>query len=175
MVAALAAGASTAMLASGAGTPHTITLEATPANLLSLRGSPNGEDVKFFGTAPQTITFDSDESVFTNMRTGCTTFAPVHTTGQCADPAIERIEVNMRAGGDKVSFPEGFDSPGVKFSARGGVGQDRLTGSDEREVFDGGDGADRLRGKGGNDDLDGGKGRDDCEGGRGDDDVRNCE
>ncbi|HYF26927.1 MAG TPA: calcium-binding protein [Baekduia sp.] len=54
-------------------------------------------------------------------------------------------------------------------SQRGGAGNDRLTGTDRRQLLDGGTGDDVLDARGGNDYLDGGGGRDQLLGGAGDD------
>ena len=78
-------------------------------------------------------------------------------------------------GSDKFDAKEGYLAPEVELRARGGRGDDRLTGSDLGDELDGGDGDDRLKGLGGRDKLDGGQQDDHCNGGPGQDQIKNCE
>jgi hypothetical protein len=178
MIAALAAGAATAVLASGAGPePRLLTLKGGPERLLTIRGSERGDTLTIAGAAPGSVTINADRQ-FTSSRTDCTVYEPVFTTAFCDSDNLRTIDVGLVEGRDRLRFSEGFDEqpPGMNaIVGRGGAAADDLKGSVLGDDFEGGPGGDRLRGAAGGDDLDGGPAEDDCKGGPGNDHVRRCE
>lgn len=174
LIAALAAGAGTAVLASGAGPgPKLITLKGSNEKFLTIRGSDGGDSMYIAGTAPGAVTMGADRQ-FTNLRTDCEVVGPVMTNAVCTSAALREIDTGLGGGNDRLRLGE-LASDAVRLFSAGGGGADALQGSEERDTFGGGPGNDSLRGKGGNDYLDGGPGEDSCPGGPGQDTIENCE
>jgi len=175
LVGALACGALTAALASGAGPgPRLITLKAGPEARVILKASDGGDLVRIAGSAPGDVTFGGDRQ-YTSQRTDCTVTGPAMTNAVCSDPDLETIDVSLGDGRDELKVEGDYISSGVRIKASGGPRDDRLRGSDARDDLDGDGGRDELLGRGGNDHLDGGADDDDCRGGPGGDSIRNCE
>lgn len=175
LVGALACGALTAALATGAGPePRLITLKNGPERLVILKASDGGDLVRVAGTAPGNLTFGGDRQ-YTSQRTDCDVVGPVMTNAVCTSPNLETIEMSLGDGKDELKVEGDYTSSGVRIVARGGPRDDRLRGSDARDDLDGDGGRDELLGRGGNDHLDGGADDDDCNGGPGQDSIRNCE
>jgi Ca2+-binding RTX toxin-like protein len=177
MIVAVAAGAGTAVLASGAGPePRMITLKDGPERLLTIKGSDGADELTIAGAAPGSITIIGNREI-TNQRTDCDV-NPGSTLGFCGDDSVRTIDMGMGPGRDELGFSETFgeDPPGLNaILQRGGTGADRISGSVLSDTQEGGEGGDRLRGNEGADDLDGGPNHDNCEGGPGNDTVRHCE
>lgn len=176
LVGALACGALSAALASGAAAPEPklITLKQGPERLVVLKASDGGDLVRVDGTAPGDLTFGGNRQ-YTSQRTDCEVVGVVSTNAVCDSFNLETIDVSLGDGPDKLKVDGDYVSSGVRITASGGRGNDRLRGSDVRDDLDGDDGDDDLRGRGGNDHLDGGGADDDCNGGPGQDSIQNCE
>jgi Ca2+-binding RTX toxin-like protein len=174
-IAALAAGAGTAVLASGAhGRPQVIRLVGNVERQLTIKGSDRRDSITVQGSAPGSITIGADHTI-SSMRTDCSV-SPSFTQANCEGHAQETIEIPMGGGGDELELANfDGDNQAVRMIARGAAGADVLDGSPVPDRFDGGAGDDVLRGHDGNDDLDGGADRDSCKGGPGHDHVRHCE
>ena len=175
-VGALACGALTAAIASGAAGPQPklITLKDGPERLVILKASDGGDLVQVAGTAPGDLTFGGDRQ-YTSQRTDCEVFGVVSTNAVCTDPDLETIDLSLGDGKDTLKVDGDYTSSGVRITASGGPRDDRLRGSDARDDLDGDGGDDDLMGRGGNDHLDGGADDDDCNGGPGQDSIKNCE
>ncbi len=176
LIGALACGALTAALASGAAGPQPklITLKEGPERLLEVKASQGGDNVIVYGTAPGDLTFGADRQ-FTSQRTDCEVVGVVSTNAVCTDPNLKTVDVDLGGGGDSIRFLPGFQSTLRRIIAAGGDGEDTLKGSDFDDELAGGAGPDTLKGRSGRDELDGGAQADTCKGGPGPDQIKNCE
>ncbi len=176
MIAALAVGALTAVIASGAKAPKMITLKAGPEKLQRIQGSDGNDQLTIQGAAPGAITISANREI-KNQRTDCDV-NPGATIGFCGDDSVRTIDMNMGKGGDELGFSENFEEQDPFLDLllqRGGPGRDLLEGSVGDDTQKGGDGRDSIDGNDGNDRINGGRGRDDCDGGPGTNQVRHCE
>jgi Ca2+-binding RTX toxin-like protein len=80
---------------------------------------------------------------------------------------VQRVIVHGLAGNDRIDAT----SAPLGIHVDGGVGNDRIIGTERADTLVGGDGDDRLRGRAGNDVLVGGAGADTVAGGAGRDDI----
>ena len=92
---------------------------------------------------------------------------------QCPVAGIERIVLNLRKL-DDTATQESLVG-GAVMTARGGAGEDRLTGNGGTQRLLGGSDDDVLKGGPGGDLIVGGPGTDRCVGGPGRDRIRGCE
>jgi Ca2+-binding RTX toxin-like protein len=176
MIAALAVGALTAVIASGAKAPKMITLKAGPEKLLTIQGSDGNDQLTIQGAAPGAITISGNREI-KNQRTDCDV-NPGATVGFCGDDSVRTIDMNMGEGSDSLGFSESFEEqdPFLELLLqRGGPGRDLLDGSVGDDTQKGGPGRDAIDGNEGNDRINGGPGRDECDGGAGENKVRDCE
>ena len=176
MIAALAAGAATAVIASGAGAPKMITLKDGPERLLEIKGSNGADELTIAGAPPGSVTIIGNREIL-NQRTDCEV-SPGSTTGFCGDEDVRTIDMNMGKGSDELGFSESFeeDPPFLDLLLqRGGPGADLLDGSVGDDTQKGGPGRDTIDGNEGDDRINGGPGRDECDGGAGLNKVRDCE
>ena len=120
--------------------------------VLSVVGTPGGDDIRFELRNSTTL------RVRENGRDRSFSLS-----------AINSIQVDARAGNDRIDFED--DDGGVRKPTRliGGDGNDRIDGGEGPDVILGGNGADEIDGEGGNDWIDGGAGHDELEGGWGND------
>ncbi|MFI5846022.1 calcium-binding protein [Catenuloplanes sp. NPDC051500] len=116
-------------------------------------------------SAGSLVTFDDLVPVVAGE--GCVADAGDATVAVCdlgASPAAEPIVVRLHDGDDTVVNDSAF-----RMFARGGAGNDTITGGQDRDALVGDDGDDRLSGRGGDDHLQGDLGDDLLDGGDGDD------
>ena len=177
MALALAAGAGTAVVASGAAGPgtHVITLRGANEKILSVKGSDFGDAITVSGHAGsgQLLTILGD-SMITSQRTDCTIAPTTMSEAYCDGDSTKTIDIALADGRDNLDFADGAGG-GITIEGRGAAGADEFNGSTDPDHFDGGPGGDTLRGKRGDDELDGAAGKDTCSGGPGHDKIRNCE
>jgi Ca2+-binding RTX toxin-like protein len=180
--AALAAGALTAILVSGASAERTgiITIRGDIA-AITIDGSDFSDNAavrQAEGGGSITIVGDAVE----NQRDGCTGGSGTGTPVFCAAAGVKTITAPLGGGSDTISFQD--EMKGITIQGAGFGGDDKLTGGPGPQSFDGGKGADtlegeagpdRLRGREGADRLRGGAGKDDCDGKPEDRVVSSCE
>ena len=186
LLAALAIGATTAVLASGAAAPgdRVITLRGD-ANALTVVGSSFGDTLTINGRAadmgmPGTITISGNMAKVAIQPgpdedcDGTTDVSTARVTASCDMGTRPDITIAMGKGGDSLEAAPGYD--GVTIIGKGAAGEDRFAGSTLADRFNGGGGDDNLKGKDGADELNGAGGdKDRCDGGPGQDEIRNCE
>jgi Ca2+-binding RTX toxin-like protein len=173
-VAALAAGAGTAVLASGAGSQPMITLGDNPGEEITVYGSRLGDTITYGGYTDN-ITVAANRTI-TSLRNDCDV-EPTFSTSAFCDRELDysKLESRLGDGPDHIEFYDSFDAPGFRILGRGGSGGDSLSGAEKKDEFAGGRGGDTLIGLEGNDDLSGGRGTDTCDGGSGNDHLTGCE
>ena len=139
MVAALAAGAGTAVLASGAGSPPMITLGDNPGKALRVYGS-SGDDTITFGGFTEGITVagrphDHQPPKRLRRRTHVLDERAFCDTGA---GATRRSTPDSRRRPTRSRFYKSFDAPGFRIIGRGGSGGDSLSGAEKKDEFKGG-------------------------------------
>ncbi len=174
ILAALAAGAGTAVLASGAGSEPTITIgNNTPRDEITVYGSSAGDTITYGGYT-QGVTVQADRDI-TSLRNDCDASGTNAFCERGKSNAYSVLESRLGDGPDHIEFYDSFDAPGFRIIGRGGRGADNLNGAEKRDIFKGGRGNDSLTTLEGNDDLSGGQGNDTCDGGPGNDRIDGCE
>ncbi len=174
MVAALLAGAATAVLASGAGSGSMITIGNNPGDEITVYGSRLGDTITYGGYTDN-VTVAADRTI-TSLRNDCEVEPTFSTSAFCNRPLdYAKLESRLGDGPDHLEFLESFDAPGFQILGSGGDGADSLIGTEKRDRFKGGRGGDELTGLEGNDDLNGGRGNDTCDGGSGNNRLTGCE
>jgi Ca2+-binding RTX toxin-like protein len=175
-LAALAAGACLAVVASGAGAGNKITIGDNPGDPITVYGSRR-DDTITYGGFTEGVTVQANRAI-TSLRRDCEVSEASPESAFCSrqkDDAYTRLDTRLGKGADHMEFYDSFDAPGFRIIGAGGSGGDNLNGTEGRDELRGGRGGDILNGLEGDDDLDGGPGGDDCDGGDGDNDVRRCE
>lgn len=176
MATALALGAATAVVASGAGNGTAITIGDNPGDEITVYGS-GGADTITYGGFTGGVTIEANRTI-SSLRHDCEVSEPQVTVAFCSreEPsAYSKLESRLGKGTDRLEFYESFDAPGFEIIGRGGDGADSLSGAEKKDRFNGGRGGDQLFGLEGNDNLNGGRGTDLCDGGPGNNQISNCE
>ena len=175
MLAALAGGAATAVLASGSGSGNRITIGDNPGEKITIYGS-GLDDTVTFGGYTEGVTVNANRTI-TSLRHDCEVSEVSPENAFCLrDPgAYSKLDARLANGADHVEFYDSFDSPGFRILLGGGKGGDSVTGTEGGDEISGGRGGDTLSGLEGDDELDGGRGIDGCDGGAGTNDIRRCE
>lgn len=185
LLAALAIGATTAVLASGAAAPgdRVITLRGD-ANALTVVGSSFGDTLTINGRMatlgmPSSITVEGNMSEVTiedGPDEDCDgeTDSEQRVSVYCNTGTRPDITISLQGGDDSLKAVGGYS--GVNIVGKGAGGDDALRGSPLADLFNGGGGNDNIQGEKGADDINGGGGnRDRCDGGPGPDKITNCE
>lgn len=175
MVAGLAAGGATAVVAAGAGGGNRITIAGDPGAKITVIGSQH-DDAITYGGFTGGVTIGANRAV-TSLRRDCDVNEASPNTGFCSRNGSDysKLETRLGDGPDHAEFYDSFDPPGFRILVSGGRGGDTLIGTEGPDELSGGRGDDNLSGLEDDDDLDGGAGVDACDGGDGNNRIRHCE